>query len=61
MCKLVKMFNPNKGYKLAIVFIIPNSPFCGIIFKLFLLENEAMHTPTFYKKMNLFNVAFYVA
>ena len=31
------------------------------VFKLYLHENEALHNPTFYMKMNHFNIAFPIA
>ena len=63
MCKHVETFHTNKGYKLVFVVFIPISPFSKIfvtLVKCFWQENEALHTSTFYKKINQFNVVFHI-
>ena len=34
---------------------------CGTLFKRYLHENDALHTPPFYIKMNKLNIVFYMA
>ena len=65
MQKHVEMFYANKGYRLAIFFFNTNfSVFkievCGTLFKRCLDENEALHTPISYMKMNLFKIVFHI-
>ena len=33
---------------------------CGTLSKCYLHENEALHTPTFYMKMNQFSIVFHM-
>ena len=47
------MLHVNKGYKLVLKIEI-----CGTIFTSYLHENKALHTRTFYMKMNHFNIVF---
>ena len=54
MRKHVETFRANKGYKLVIVVEI-----CDTLFKSYLNGNEASHNPTFYVKMNHFNIVFH--
>ena len=65
MQKHAEMFYANKGYRLAIFFFNTNfSVFkievCGTLFKRCLDENEALHTPISYMKMNLFKIVFHI-
>ena len=57
-------FYTNKGYKFAIVFLIPTSSVfkiesCGVFPMLFGLKRGLLH-PTFYKKMNHFLIVFHM-
>ena len=61
MCKHAETFHTNKGNKLATVIFTPISPFArllvtsGTLIKRYLQENEALHIPIFYIKMNQFS------
>ena len=51
----METFHIKSSYKLAIVAFIPTSPFSKqklVLFKCYLNEKEALHSPTFYMKMN---------
>ena len=65
MCKHAETLHANKGYKLAIVFLYANlavlkAEMYGTFFKRYLHKNEALHTPTFYMKINHFNIVFHM-
>ena len=58
-------FHANQDYQFAIGIFIPNfavfkTEICGSIFKRYLHEKEALYTPTFYMKMNHFNIFFHM-
>ena len=59
MRKPTETFHANKDYKLAAVAFF-KIEVCGTIFKRYLQENEALRTPTLYKKINHFNIVFYM-
>ena len=52
MFLLKKRLHKNAVHKIEI---------CGTLFKTYLHENEALHTPTFYMKMNHFDILFHMA
>ena len=64
MRKHAETSHANKGYKLAIVVFIPICCFHNrhlwYLLKIFLHENEALHTPTFSLKMSHFNIVFHL-
>ena len=63
MRKHTETFHNRKDYKLAITVFYQLHRFENLnlwyTFQLYLNENEAMHTPTFYMKMNHFNIVFH--
>ena len=65
MHKHAKAFHTNKGYKLAIVVFIPTLLFSKYKFVVHFSnvisnENETFHSPSFYMKMNHFNIVFHM-
>ena len=66
MRKYAETSHTKKGRKLQIVAFIANSLFSkkkkiqDALFKRYLHKNEASHIPTFYMKMNHFNIGFHV-
>ena len=64
MRKHAETFDANKGCSLAIVFYTNFAVFKieiqGAIVKRYLHENVALQTPTFYMKMNHFDIVFHI-
>ena len=67
MRKHAETFHVNKSYKLTFVvcrfyanLAALKIEICGILFKRYWQEIEALNTPTFYMKMNYFNIVFYI-
>ena len=64
MRKYAETFHANKGCSLALVFYTSFPVFKieiqGTIFKRYLYENVALHTPIFYIKMNHFDIVFHI-
>ena len=64
MRKHAETFHANKGCHLATVFLYQFRRFqnrnLGAILKRFFHENVVLQTPTFYMKMNYFDIVFYI-